>query len=309
MKRISYLLIAVLCLGITACMDGDYNEPDFSNGAPYGNNSIKPTNLVTIQQLKEKYEKAIKTDFRDGNSFEQVKEKMQIRGFVTANDVSGNIYNEVAIQDETGAILIEIQQGGLHGYLPIGTEIIIELQGLSVGNYRMQPVIGMPSKVTQGANAGKDQIGKITRREWQQHFRITGKSQKIEPKLFVEKNNVENWKTLEDAGKLGVLKGVKFKEGSYYNGSKFVKIVLDKNSKYADPAFNTSVSWFFHGLPSKGTADKPSIMLYNSSFADFASVSLPMYNVDITGIIKRYNNSWEVIIRDIKDVVPSTIKE
>lgn len=308
MKRISYLIIAVLCLGMTACMDGGYDEPDFSKGAPYGNNAIEPANLVTIQQLKEKYRNAVTTDYRDGNSFEQVKEKMQIRGFVTANDVSGNIYNEVAIQDETGAILIEIQQGGLHGYLPVGTEIIVELQGLFVGNYRMQPAIGMPSKVSQGTNEGKDQLGKVTRREWQQHFRITGKSQVFKPETFVENGKAKNWKTIEDGGKLGLLKGVKFSEGSYYSGNKFVKIKVDENSKYADPSFNTSVSWFFEGLPSTGSAGTPSVMLYNSGYADFAAMPLPKGRVDITGIIKRYNNSWEVIIRDINDVVPSTEK-
>ncbi|MDD7317466.1 MAG: DUF5689 domain-containing protein [Prevotella sp.] len=306
MKKISYLLISVLCLAMTACMDGDYSEPDFSGGAPYGNNAIKETNLVTIQQLKDKYKKAITTDYSDGMSFEQVKEKMQIRGFVTANDISGNIYNEVSIQDETGAILIEIQQGGLHGYLPVGTEIIVELQGLCVGNYRLQPVVGMPSKVTQGTNAGKDQIGKITRREWQQHFRITGKTKVMEPEVFVENGKVMGWKTMTDGGKLGVLKNVKFKEGSYYSGTSSVKLKLDENSKFADPAFNTSVSWYFEGLPTTGTETSPAVMLYNSSYADFASNTLPMYNVDITGVIKRYNNSWEVIIRDLNDIVPTT---
>ena len=103
MKKISYLLITMICLAMTACMDGDHAEPDFSNGAPYGNNAIKATNLITIKQLKDKYKKAMTTDYRDGASFEKVKEKLQIHGFVTANDVSGNIYNEVAIQDETGA--------------------------------------------------------------------------------------------------------------------------------------------------------------------------------------------------------------
>ena len=308
MKKISYLLITMICLAMTACMDGDHAEPDFSNGAPYGNNAIKATNLITIKQLKDKYKKAMTTDYRDGASFEKVKEKLQRRGFVTANDVSGNIYNEVAIQDETGAILIEIQQGGLHGYLPVGTEIIVELQGLCVGNYRLQPVVGMPSKVTQGNNAGKDQIGKVTRREWQQHFRITGKSQIVEAAEFVEGKNMNKWDAVEDGGKLGVLKNVKFKEGSYYSGTNVVKLKLDENSKFADPAFNTSVSWYFEGLPMTGSASNPGVMLYNSGFADFASNKLPLYNVDITGIIKRYNNSWEVIIRDLNDIVPSTIK-
>ncbi|MBR3400544.1 MAG: hypothetical protein IKQ12_03895 [Prevotella sp.] len=295
MKTLSYLLTAALCLGMTACMDKDYDEPDFSNGAPYGNNNIEATNVVTIKQLKEKYKTPMTTDFRDGDSFQEVTENCQIRGYVTANDVSGNIYNEVAIQDETGAILIEIQQGGLYGYLPVGAEILVELKGLCVGNYRMQPQIGMPSKVSQGNNAGKDQLGKISRKLWQDHFRITGNTMIIEPEVFVEGQTRADWNALDDGGKLARMVNVTFNKGNYYNGTTNVPLPYDDNAQFANPELNTSVSWFFNGLPQ-------TVMLYNSNFSDFAAVKLPKGMVTITGILKRYNDSWEMVMRDINDI-------
>ena len=295
MKTLSYLLTAALCLGMTACMDKDYDEPDFRNGAPYGNNNIEATNVVTIKQLKEKYKTPMTTDFRDGDSFQEVTENCQIRGYVTANDVSGNIYNEVAIQDETGAILIEIQQGGLYGYLPVGAEILVELKGLCVGNYRMQPQIGMPSKVSQGNNAGKDQLGKISRKLWQDHFRITGNTMIIEPEVFVEGQTRADWNALDDGGKLARMVNVTFNKGNYYNGTTNVPLPYDDNAQFANPELNTSVSWFFNGLPQ-------TVMLYNSNFSDFAAVKLPKGMVTITGILKRYNDSWEMVMRDINDI-------
>ena len=102
-------MVAALCFGMTACMDKDYDEPDFSKGAPYGNNNIEATNVVTIRQLKEMYSTVMTTDFRDGDSYTEVTTDLQIRGFVTANDVSGNIYNEVAIQDETVTLLLNAE--------------------------------------------------------------------------------------------------------------------------------------------------------------------------------------------------------
>lgn len=288
-------MTAALCLGMTACMDKDYDEPDFSNGAPYGNNNIEATNVVTIKQLKEKYKTPMTTDFRDGDSFQEVTENCQIRGYVTANDVSGNIYNEVAIQDETGAILIEIQQGGLYGYLPVGAEILVELKGLCVGNYRMQPQIGMPSKVSQGNNAGKDQLGKISRKLWQDHFRITGNTMIIEPEVFVEGQTRADWNALDDGGKLARMVNVTFNKGNYYNGTTNVPLPYDDNAQFANPELNTSVSWFFNGLPQ-------TVMLYNSNFSDFAAVKLPKGMVTITGILKRYNDSWEMVMRDINDI-------
>ncbi len=295
MKTLSYLLVAALCFGMTACMDKDYDEPDFSKGAPYGNNNIEATNVVTIQELKQMYSTVMTTDFRDGESFTEVTENLQIRGFVTANDVSGNIYNEVAIQDETGAILIEIQQGGLYGYLPVGAEILVELKGLCVGNYRMQPQIGMPSKVSQGNNAGKDQLGKISRKQWQEHFRITGNSQIIEPEVFASGKTKTTWKALEDGGKLGVVENVKFSKGSYYNGTTTVPLPFDEAAQFANPELNNSISWYFVEQPT-------TVMLYNSNYSDFASALLPHRTVSVTGIMKRYNDSWEIVMRDINDI-------
>lgn len=288
-------MVAALCFGMTACMDKDYDEPDFSKGAPYGNNNIEATNVVTIRQLKEMYSTVMTTDFRDGDSYTEVTTDLQIRGFVTANDVSGNIYNEVAIQDETGAILIEIQQGGLYGYLPVGAEILVELKGLCVGNYRMQPQIGMPSKVSQGNNAGKDQLGKISRKQWQEHFRITGNSQIIEPEVFASGKTKTTWKALEDGGKLGIVENVTFSKGSYYNGTTTVSLPFDEAAQFANPELNNSISWYFVEQPT-------TVMLYNSNYSDFASALLPHRTVSVTGIMKRYNDSWEIVMRDINDI-------
>ena len=43
-------------------------------------------------------------------------------------------------------------------------------------------------------------------------------------------------------------------------------------------------------------------MIYNSPYCDFASKVLPQGKCNITGIVKRYNNYWEIIIRDENDV-------
>ena len=43
-------------------------------------------------------------------------------------------------------------------------------------------------------------------------------------------------------------------------------------------------------------------MVYTSNYADFASNPLPKDTVNVTGILKRYNNSWELIIRSLDDI-------
>ena len=56
-----------------------------------------------------------------------------------------------------------------------------------------------------------------------------------------------------------------------------------------------SVSVYFNEYPT-------TTMVYTSNFADFASNPLPQGKVNVTGILKRYNNSWELIIRSLDDI-------
>lgn len=285
------------CLLMTGCMDGSYDEIEPAE-APYGNNTIKETNVLTIAQLKNTFKTQLATDYRDGVSYATVTKDMQIKGYVTANDITGNIYNEVWIQDETGAISLSISQGGICGYLPVGAEILIDLKGLSVGNYRKQPVIGTPytTVLTSGNNAGKEvtYVSRMNRMEWMSHFKITGGKKIIEPEVFAEGSAKTTWNLDTDAGKLGTLKNVSFKNGSYYDSSKGQSVTVKYNDK-AVYAHDFNTSWYFWEQPS-------TVMLYNSPYCDFAARILPQGKVNLTGILKRYDNNWEIILRSLDDV-------
>jgi hypothetical protein len=76
--------------------------------------------------------------------YQEITDDIQLKVVVTANDIQGNMYNEICVQDATGGIFIGISQGGIFGYLPEGTEILIDLKGLCIGNYRRSATIGTP---------------------------------------------------------------------------------------------------------------------------------------------------------------------
>jgi hypothetical protein len=297
MKELKYIMMLLACLLMTGCMDGSYDEIEPAE-APYGNNTIQETNLLTIAQLKNTFKTQLATDYRDGISYATVTKDMQIKGYVTANDITGNIYNEVWIQDKTGAISLSISQGGICGYLPVGAEILIDLKGLSVGNYRKQPVIGTPytTVLTSGNNAGKEvtYVSRMNRMEWMSHFKITGNKQVIEPEVFAEGSAKTTWDLDADAGKLGTLKNVSFKNGSYYDSSKGQSVTVKYNDK-AVYAHDFNTSWYFWEQPT-------TVMLYNSPYCDFAARTLPQGKVNLTGILKRYDNNWEIILRSLDDV-------
>ena len=267
-------LTCILALTLTSCQ-GDYDEPvKTADEAGIGNSNISETNVVTIAQLKETYKKYITTSY----SYKKVEEPMEIKGYVTGNDVQGNLYNELVIDDGTGAITIGVSQGGLYGLFPIGAEVLIELNGLSVGNYGLHPQIGTPYTSAKGQNS----IGRMSRAVWNHHFRLTGKSQTIAP---IDFNN--SWKPASDgltySGKLVTMKNVSFKGA-------------DGKKTFANASAGSgSVSVYFNEYPT-------TTMVYTSNYADFASNPLPQGKVNVTGILKRYNNSWELIIRSLDDI-------
>ena len=276
-SKILYLLGLFVCgfaLTLTSCQ-GDFDEPEkTADEAGIGNSSISETNLVTIAQLKETYKSAINTSY----SYKKVEEPMEIKGYVTGNDVQGNLYNELVIDDGTGAITIGVSQGGLYGLFPIGAEVLIELNGLSVGNYGLHPQIGTPYTSAKGQNS----IGRMSRAVWNQHFRLTGKSKTIDP---IDFNS--SWNPASDgltySGKLVTMKNVSFKGA-------------DGKKTFANASAGSgSVSVYFNEYPT-------TTMVYTSNFADFASNPLPQGKVNVTGILKRYNSSWEIIIRSLDDI-------
>lgn len=267
-------MVALLCgMAITSCMDDDWKEPD-SSTSPYGNNSLTETNVVTIAELRSMYKKEISTSY----SYKEVTEPMQIKAVVTGNDIEGNIYNEISVQDETGAIIIAVAQGGMFGYLPVGTEILVELNGLYVGNYGKQAEIGTPYT----NKSGSTYVSRMNRVVWQEHFKITGTKKDVVPEVFAEGSTRTTWSIDNDCGKLGVIKNVSIKGAT-------------ASTTFSDPDGTSSVSLYFNEQPS-------TVFLYTSMYADFAATVVPQGKCNITGIFKRYNNNWEIIIRSIDDV-------
>ena len=159
MKNLKYIFMAVTCCLLAACMNDDWDEPTFDE-APFGNNAIIESNVISIAELIKKYPNV----FASTDQNKEITEDIQIKARVTGNDLGGNIYKQLAIQDASGAIIVAVNQNGLNGYLAEGQEILIDLKGLHIGGYRKQPQIGAPYNGTS--------IGRMSKDIWMQHFKI-----------------------------------------------------------------------------------------------------------------------------------------
>ena len=282
-------MLVLACSLFTGCMDDDWDTPNAESlNKAYGNQEIAETNVITIGSLKEQYKSVINAST---NSYEQITKDVQIKGRVVGNDIGGNIYNEVSIDDGTGAILICISQGGLFSYLPVGQEIVVDLKGLYIGGYGKQAEIGMPYTNAKG----NSYVSRMSRILWNKHFKLTGvaDASKVVAKEFdVSKRTDEEYFTANN-GKLMTIKNVEFTNA-------------DGKTTFAPSEEKDAANSVNRGLSQNGKSiPTSSIVVRTSSYADFAAKQLPTGKLNITGVFTRYRTTWQILIRDERDIQPA----
>ncbi len=291
MKKIKLIAMAFLALSLASCMGDGYADPDMTikvPASPWGNNNLKEQNVITIAQLKSQYSTAI-----TAGSFKLIDKDIMIKGVVTGNDISGNLYNEVALQDETGAILVCVNASGLYGYLSVGTEILIDLNGLYVGGYGKQAEIG---GVYTNLKTGATSVGKMDRATWNEHFKILSPDEAdasfVQPEEF-DISKLGNTDYLEaNAGKLMTIKNVKFANAD----GKTVWAANDETTNQSLISASTGKM-----------INSNQLVVRTSGYAKFANAVLPEGTYDITGIFTRYNNVWQILVRNTDDLTAAVL--
>lgn len=279
-RNILHLTFAILTMGLAlvtvACQDGDWDAPDFSDGVPYGNNAITDENIITIAELKAAYPK-----YAENYTVNEITTDSKLRVRVTGNDVQGNLYNGIAVQEDASgdALIIAIGGSDLFAYMPVGQELLIDLKGLCIGGYGKQPQIGMPYKKDENSDA---YVSRMDHALWQEHVKLIGTA---DPSKVVPTEFTSACDLTKDCGKLMTIKNISVKGA-------------DGKLTWA-PGSDGSVNRYFNESPYN---NEKSYMIYTSTYCDFANTPIPTGKMNITGIWKRYNDAWELIIRDIKDV-------
>lgn len=313
MKTMKYLKLALLALvavfATTSCMDDDWKDPN-SETSPYGNNSIQETNVVSIAELKNTYGPKQKDEINDTV---RIADGTQIKGIVTGNDIEGNIYSQISIQDESDkpGIIISVSQGGLSGQLQIGQEVLINVGGLYYGTYRSQPQLGVAYH-----DSSKDQNypSRISRADWQNRFKVIGKPDASKIKVQVFSTNPDaskgelNVADLLDAdvaykyaGCLVTLKGVEFAMGD----GKTTLAPEDEGK-----TLGYGVTRYFKGYDKTNKQ----IGIRTSCYADFAANLVPQGVVDVTGVLScykssaKYNHTVQLALRRFSDIKASESK-
>ena len=294
MKYIKFLVAALLLGGIAAsCMDDDWNDPTGEN-APFGNNNIveETSKIVTIKELKaktvDKFEASV------ANGLVEITEDWQLKARVTGNDIQGNIYNEVAVEDESGeGLLICIQKGGLYGFLPVGQEILVNLKGLYIGLYGNNVQIGMPYTNSSGRTFPSRMAFNI----WNEHFKILGTADasKVQPEEF-------------DVTKLKDVAYIKSHRGKLMTLKNVEMVKADGKLAWAPEADKDAGNGVSRTVKINGKAQSL-MVVRSSSYADFAALAMPTGKVNLTGVFtvyatnpSKYGYTWQILLRSDSDI-------
>lgn len=293
-KYIKFLVAAMLLGGLaTSCMDDDWNDPT-GEVAPYGNNDIveDDAKMISIKELKAKTVDLIPSS--QANDTVRITEDWQFKVRVTGNDIQGNIYNQIAVQDESGeGLLICIQKGGLFGFLPVGQEILVNLKGLYIGIYGNNVQIGVPYTNT----SGRTFPSRMNINVWNEHFKILGAADasKVVPEKF-------------DVSKLKDVAYVKSHRGKLMTLENVEMDKADGKLAWAPEADKDAGNGVSRTVKIGGKAQ--SLMVVRSStYADFAAKAMPTGKVNLTGIFtvyatnpSKYGYTWQILLRSDSDI-------
>ena len=274
--------ISVLCV---SCY-GDWDEPSLSE-PPYGNSAINDEGIISIAELKTQYPNV----FASTDQNKQITEAIKIRGRVTGNDLGSNLYKQFTLQDETGAIIVAVNQSGIHGFLAEGQEIVIDLKDLYIGGYRKQPEIGQP----YNGNG----IGRMNKELFQQHYKYVGTvdATAIKP-IEMTADELKAWDKDENCGKLIKLMDVSFVPVDGL-GTFAPDTTIDKTVTMIGGCVNRAIN----------EISESQFVVRTSTYAKFAARKLPYDEVNkrprkcnLTGIATRFNNTWQLLIRKESDI-------
>lgn len=293
-KYIKFLVAAMLLGGLaTSCMDDDWNDPT-GEVAPYGNNDIveDDAKMISIKELKAKTVDLIPSS--QANDTVRITEDWQLKVRVTGNDIQGNIYNQIAVQDESGeGLLICIQKGGLFGFLPVGQEILVNLKGLYIGIYGNNVQIGVPYTNT----SGRTFPSRMNINVWNDHFKILGAADasKVVPEKF-------------DVSKLKDVAYVKSHRGKLMTLENVEMDKADGKLAWAPEADKDAGNGVSRTVKIGGKAQKL-MVVRSSTYADFAAKAMPTGKVNLTGIFtvyatnpSKYGYTWQILLRSDSDI-------
>lgn len=261
---LSLALVAfITSLSVTSC-EKKFDEPPILGAADIVSN-------ISIKDVKVRYTSGVPVAITDD---------AVIEGIVSCDDKSGNFYQQIAIQDETGGVLLRLAGSNHYNNYPVGRKIYVKLKGLYLGQYNGTLQFG--GGIDQPyANQGG--VTLLASNLQDMHIIKGALNQPLVPKVVTVSQLTTS---LQDIYVSTLIKLENFE---------FAPGELSKN--YADDT--QSGNRFIQGCTSPSSNR---ITLRTSNFSNFATLPVAQGNGEIIGIYSFFGSTKQFTIRDTTDV-------
>ncbi|MEL7424303.1 MAG: DUF5689 domain-containing protein [Bacteroidota bacterium] len=258
LKSLFFLsFLAVLGLTFNSCVDQDFDEPPV-RGLP----ALEAN--ATIAQLK-----ALHTL---GTNATEITEDWIVAGTVVADDQSGNLYQQLVIEDESAGIVIRLGNTGLYTLYPVGTQLFIQMKGLYVNDFNnLYQIAG-------------DSDGGLIPSPLISEYVTAGEPKEVTPTATTLDEILSSQATFNNLlSRLITLEDMQFAD-------------VDLGDTYAVPGGG--------GGQNRTMTDcfGNSVTVRNSDFADFAGDPIPDGNGSVTAVLSVFGSTVQLTLRDASDV-------
>lgn len=257
-------------VGILSIFNGQYQIyiRDTNDCVGFDGSIIPPVEPnATIAQLKA---------YLGGMQLKEITADTVIQGVVTANDMSGNIYKTLFIQDETGGIEVKLDNSSLYSMYPLGQKISVKCKGMYLGLY---------GGIIQLGYDYNGAIGRLPDAMIASHLIKQGIPGAVPAPDVLDLSAPA---TLD--GKIAKL--VSVSPIMFANaGQSYATSTATTNRDITD---TTGAVIKINGK---------NFVLRTSNYANFASELMPSGKGTLVGILSRYNDQYQMYIRDTNDCV------
>lgn len=304
MKTYFNILLAVLALGFTSCLDehDDPNLTDFPETRVFA--ASVGGEEYTIKQLKDEFGPGY---MNSSNQMTCIDRDIVVSGIVVANDgINGNLYQTVVLRqilpDGTDqSIQLGIRNTCLYPYFPLGQQVRVNLNGLWVGNYSKVPKIGQPYYTS----SGNRRLGPLLFNMLGTNFALVGKPNPDAPELQPIQVD-EAWlkstpQKYVNAPTLATVEGyftaVQGDKANQAETGALLGQVEPLPKVFAPEALRDAG----YGVDRELKVGNQKMTLRTSTDNDISFTKIPAGKVRLTGIMTYYSG-WQMQLRDIHDL-------
>lgn len=246
------LLAAMLALAVagTGC---DGRRLDFEKGAE--DDGSKVTGVQSISVLKSLY----------NSGPTRIVQDLSIQGYIVANDDSGEFYKEVVVEDDTGGIVVSIDDDALYAVCPLFSFVTVNCRGLALGSEGGTLMLGIYP-------AGEYVVDRIPAAERNRYLSVTAAAARREPILL----------TFETLAPHHISRYVRFDNVRFADSG---KTWCDRNPETGEPETTDRTL-----LDRNGTA----LTVRTDRRCDYAGKLLPKGEGTLCGIIEYFNGEYRL---------------